>query len=106
MSSGRSKLEHLLVGDLVEPLRPRHDAGVGGVDAVDVGIDVAAVGADRGGNRNGRSIRSAAAERSDAAGLFVHSLEAGDDRHLLAFFETLDQFGAVDVENARGSVRV
>ena len=34
-------------GDLVEPPRLRHDARVGRIDAVDIGIDVAAVGRDR-----------------------------------------------------------
>jgi hypothetical protein len=41
----------------------RHDSGVCGVDAVDVGIDVAAVGIERRSQGNGAGIRAAAAER-------------------------------------------
>src|SRR5215813_6769308 len=37
----RRELEHLLVGDTRQPLRPRHHPRVAGIDAVDVGIDVA-----------------------------------------------------------------
>ena len=106
LGAERGQLQHFLEGDLVEPPRPRHDARIGGVDAVDVGVDVAAVGADRGRDRDRRGIRSAAAERGDAAGLLVHALEAGDHRDLPAFLETLDQLVAVDAENARRAVRV
>src|SRR4029077_7759888 len=102
----RSELQHFLERDLVEPPRPRHHARIGGVDAINVRVDVAAVGADRGRDRDSRRIRTAAAERGDALRLLVQALEAGDDRDLLALFEALDQFGAVDVDDARGGMRV
>ena len=79
------------------PPGARHHARVGGVDAVDVGVDVAAVGLDRGGDRHRRGVGAAAAERGDAAGVLVDALEAGDHRDLLALLEALDQLGAVDV---------
>ncbi len=84
----------------------RHHARVGGVDAVDVGVDVAAFGAD--GRRNGdrRGVGAAAAERGDTAGRLVLALEAGDDGDLLVLREALDQLGAVDVLDARRGVRV
>ena len=53
-------LEHFLEGHRVEPTRFRHDARVGGVDAVDVGIDLALVGLERGGQRDARGVRPAA----------------------------------------------
>ncbi len=36
----------------------------------------------------------------------MHALEAGDHRDLLVLLETLDQFVAVDAEDARGGMRV
>ena len=44
----------------------RHDARVGRVDAVDIGIDVAAIGIQRRGQRDRRGIRPAAAQCGDA----------------------------------------
>jgi hypothetical protein len=49
----RGKFQHLLEGDLVQLARLAADAGVGGVDAVDVGVDVAAFGAEGGGEGDG-----------------------------------------------------
>ena len=46
----RRQLQHLLERHLVELARPWDDARVGRVDAVDVGVDVAAVGLDAGGD--------------------------------------------------------
>ena len=106
LGAERGKLEHFFVGDLVEPVRGRHHARVGGVDAIDVGIDVATLGADRGRDRDGGGIGAAAPERGDAAGLLVHALEAGDDGDLLVLVESLDQFVAVDFEDARRAMRV
>jgi len=63
----RGHLQHLLVGDLGQPSRPRHDARVGGVDAVDVGVDIAKIGLHGDGNGNGAGVGPAAAERGDAA---------------------------------------
>ena len=61
------QLQHLLEGDGVQPARLGHDARVGGVDAVDVGVDLAVVGLERGGERDRRGVRAAAAERGDVA---------------------------------------
>ena len=43
LGAERGHLQHLLVGDFGQPARLLLDARVGGVDAVDIGIDVAAV---------------------------------------------------------------
>ena len=61
------QLEHLLVADDGELAGVRHEARVGGVDAADVGEDLAAVGAEGGGQRDGGRVAAAATERRDLA---------------------------------------
>ena len=57
-----------------------HDPRVGGEDAVHVGVDLADVGVQRGGERDGGGVRAAPAERGDVLGVLRDALEAGDDR--------------------------
>ena len=45
LGAGGRHLEHLLVGDARQPAGRRDDPRVGGEDAVDVGVDLAHVGA-------------------------------------------------------------
>ena len=77
-----------------------HHARVGGVDAVHIGVDAAALGTDGGCDRNRRGVRAAAAKRGDAAGFLMHALEPGNDCDLCMFLELLDQFGAVHIKDA------
>ena len=49
----RRELEHLVVGNFLELLCVFHHARVGSVNAVDVGVDFALVGFDRGSERDG-----------------------------------------------------
>ena len=49
LRAGRRQLEHLLVADRVELACPGNDARVGGKDALDVRVDLAALGAECGG---------------------------------------------------------
>ena len=101
------KLEHLLERHLVELARLRHDARVGGVDAVDVGVDVAAVGLHASGDGDRGRVGAAAAERRDAA-VLADALEAGDDGDRAALqrlverrgFDRLDAGIAVDARRA------
>ena len=65
LGAERRHLQHLLEGDLVQPPRLRHDARIGRIDAVDVGVDVAAVRADRRGDGDRAGVGAAAAERRD-----------------------------------------
>src|SRR4029453_2691960 len=61
--AARRELEHLVVADRVELARARDDAWVGGEDAVDVRVDLAALGAERGGERHGRRVGAPPAQR-------------------------------------------
>ena len=65
---------------VLQPPRVGNDARVGGVDAVDVRVNLTFVGFQRGRERNARRIGAAAAERGDISG-FVDTLESGDDDH-------------------------
>ena len=104
LGAAGGELEHLLVGDLRQLARVEHDAGVGGVDAVDVGVDLAEVGLDGGGDRDGGEVRAAAAEGGDFA-LVRAALEAGDHDDL-AFVEAGEQVAAGDAGDAGAGVDV
>ena len=86
LGAARRHLEHLLVADRVQPARVGHDPRVGGEDAVDVGVDLADVGIERRGQRDGGGVRAAAAERGDVLGVLADALEAGD-QHDVALVE-------------------
>jgi hypothetical protein len=105
-SSTERQFQHVLEGDLVEPPRLGNHARVGRIDAIDIGVDIAAVGMDGGGNCHGRSVGTATPQRGDSIGLRIDALEAGDDRDLFAVPESVDDLGAVDLENSRRSVGV
>ena len=79
---GRRHLEHLLEGDDRQLARVGHDPRVGAEDAGDVGVDLADLGAERGGDRDRGRVRAAAAERRHVvAGR--DALEAGDEHDLV-----------------------
>ena len=61
--------------------RLRDHARIGGVDAVDVGEDLALVGLERNRQRHGAGVRAAAADGGDVA-VVIDALETGDDRHI------------------------
>ena len=73
--------------DLVQLARVGDDARVGRVHALDVGVDLAHVGAERGRERDRGRVGAAAAERRDVV-VGGDALEAGDD-HDLAGLERL-----------------
>ncbi len=95
----RSHFQHFLERHFGKPARLRHDARVGRVDAVDVGIDIATVGRDRRRKCNSRSVRTAAPERRHPIGGFMHALKAGDDGDLTRR-KPLAQPRSVDASNA------
>ena len=93
------QLEHLLVANLGHLARIRHHARVGRVDALDIGIDLAALGVQRARQCHRGRVRSAAAERGDVL-VFGDALEAGDDHHLAVAQLRRDAL-RVDVGDAR-----
>ena len=100
------ELEHLLVADDGELAGVGHEPRVGGVDAADVGEDLAAVGPERGGQRDRGRVAAAAPERRDlavsmAAGALA--LEPGDDDDLAALELGADA-ARLDAGDARAAV--
>ena len=92
-------LQHVLVADLGDLPRARHDPRVGGEDAVHVGVDLAVLGAERCGQRDGRGVGRAASERRDVLGGLRDALEAGDDDDVALVERRLDAAGR-DVDDA------
>ena len=79
--SDAGELEHFFVSDGLELARLGDDPWVGGIDPVDIGIDIAAIGLDGGGDGDGGSVRAATTQRGQAA-IVGQALKAGDDRDL------------------------
>ena len=75
------QLEHLVVADPVDLAGLGHDPRVGRVDAIDVGIDLAAVGPQHGGECHRRRVGAAPAQRRDVV-VLVDTLKAGHDHDL------------------------
>ena len=88
----RCHLEHLFIGDLIQLARIGNDARIGRVDPVDIGKDVAALGLQRGGERDRRGVRPAAAQGGDAA-VRADTLKPGHDSRLALGQATLDLRG-------------
>ena len=82
------EMQHLLVTEPLQPSRVRDHARVGREDTGHVGEDFAPLQAERQGQRDGRSVRTAAAERRDVA-VGGGALEPGD-KHDGTTVERLD----------------
>ena len=104
--SGGRHLQHFLESDLLQPLRPGDDARIGGVDAVDIGIDIAPIRLQRSGDADRGRIRPATAKRHDAARLLVDALEARHYRHFAVARKARDDAGSVDIDDTRRAVSV
>ena len=72
------QLQHFVVGDLLQLEGLRHHPGVGGKDAVHVGVDLAQVRVEHRRQRHRRGVRAAPAQGGDVL-ILVDTLEAGDD---------------------------
>src|SRR5207244_1489802 len=77
----RRELEHLFIRDPFDLARIRANPRISGIDAIDVGIDFARAGLERGRDRDSARVRAATSERRDIP-LLVDALEAGDDSDL------------------------
>ncbi len=76
LGSQAGHLQHLLVGDLLQMARLGADMGIGGVDPVHVGINLANIRPESGGQGYRRGIGAAPAQGGDIP-RFRHALEAG-----------------------------
>ena len=99
------EVEHLLHREDVELARARQHAGVGGEDAVDVGVDLADVGAEGGRERDRGRVRATAAEGGDVLRRLADALEAGDDGDVPGVERALDAPGG-DVDDPCRAVGV
>ncbi len=86
------QFEHLVEADPVDLAGLGHDPGVGGVDAVDVGVDLAGVRPEDGRQRDGGGVGPAPAEGGDVV-VVVDPLEAGDDDDLALVERLADPLG-------------
>ena len=55
------------------------DAGVGGVDAIDIGVNLTHIGLERCRQRHRGGVRTAAAEGGHITRFLVHALETRND---------------------------
>src|SRR5438093_7104592 len=94
----RRQLEHLVVLDVRQLAGGLHHSGVRGEDPVDVGVDLARVCAQRGGERD-RGRVGATAPECRYRELLGDALEAGDHRHLLSL-QSLEDAVGLDVADA------
>ena len=99
----RRHLQHFLAGDGIQLVRGRHDARVGGEHAVHVRVNLAHIGVQRGGQRNGGRIGTAAAQGRNVATLTVHALETGHNRDISGLDGLTDAIGA-NLHEARRTV--
>ncbi len=104
LGPARRHLEHLLEADGVQVPCVRHDARVGGEDAVHVGVDLAHVGVQRGGQGDGGGVRSTTTQRGDVLAVLADALEAGD-QHDQTFVERVAQPAGGDVDDLGVAVR-
>src|SRR5699024_3084518 len=98
--TARGELQHLLVGYGVDLSGVGHDARVGGVDPVDIGVDLAHVGVERSRQCDGRRIGTTPAERGDVLGLPRHTLEPGDECDV-SLVDSLAHAARRDVQDPR-----
>ena len=102
LGAGGGQLEHLLVRDGVELAGLRNEARVGREDALDVGVDLARVGSERGRERDRGGVRAAPAERRHLV-RGRDALEAGDE-HDRALGERFVDPPRADLEHLRACV--
>ena len=69
------KLQHLLIFYFFKYSGLRHDTGIGGVDAVYIGVYLAPFSPQRGGQSNGGGVRSTPAQSGYVLG-FIDPLES------------------------------
>ena len=94
------QFQHLVKGDGVQLPGPFHMAGIGSVHAIHIGVDLAQVGVERGGQSHGRGVGAAPAQSGDVV-ILVDALEAGHQHDLFLVQLGLDTLGIDLAESAR-----
>src|SRR6266849_171211 len=87
------QLKHFVVGNLAELARAGHDARVGGIDAIDVGVNLAKIGLECRRQRDRGQVGAAASEGRDLA-FGRLALKAGDDDNVSVIEQRVDLFGS------------
>ena len=100
--ANRRELEHLVVLDVSQLLRRLHDPRVRGEDAVDIGVDLTRLRAQRRGECHRGGVRAAASQGRDVE-LSCHALKTGDDWNLV-LAQGLDDAVGFDVLDAGSRV--
>src|SRR5690606_8263055 len=94
--------QHFFEGDALQSLGLGHDPGAGGVDAIDVRIDLTLIGLERGRQGNARGVGTATPKGGDVAAL-IDPLEAGHDNDLSSF-ELAANVLRIDLQDSRLAV--
>ncbi|MNE64691.1 hypothetical protein D3C80_1601150 [compost metagenome] len=100
----RCHFKHFLKRDLLHTTRLRLNARVCSINAIDVGIDIAAIRLDGGGDCNSRRIGAATAQRCNTI-IRANTLETGDDSNLPLAHAT-DDIRTIDIQNTGSAVSV
>ncbi len=98
LGAAGGQLEHLLEGDRVQVAGVGDDPRVRAEDAVHVGVDLADVGVQGGGQRDRGGVRAAAAQGGDVPGVLADALESRD-QHDQSLVERRLQPGRGDVDD-------
>jgi hypothetical protein len=77
-------LHHFLIADLGDATGARHDPRIGGIDTVDVCVNLAVVGTEGGCQGDSRGVRGAATQGRHVLGVLCHPLEPGHDDDVVA----------------------
>src|SRR5690606_1624170 len=72
--------QHFLEGDAVQAAGGVHHARVGGVNAIHVGVNLALISVQRGGQGHRCGVGTATAQGGNVV-VVVHALETGDHHH-------------------------
>ena len=103
-ANGR-EFKHFLIGNPLKLAGARHNARVGRIDAIHIGIDITAIRLHGSGDGHRRKIRPTAAKRGDAVAFRVNALKPRHHRHL-ALLHAFNQGCAINAFNPRLAMRL
>src|ERR1700677_2172015 len=86
------EFEHLVIRNFIELARVGDDAGVGGVNAINVRVNLAKVSLERGGKGDRGEVGAAAAKSGNVAGRSL-ALKTGNDDDIAGVKQGVDLFG-------------